>query len=174
MRMSPSRICLVALLVCLALIPAVFVFGNPQWNRWIYVCRVYYLPRFVPEDILSLLPWSPEGYALFQGKGKRDYSGAHRHWDHDGTLRIVHTYKDGVLHGPYRFFREDGKEEISGTYSYGRAWDGLFYEVQELPDGSLRSGKVKYEAGKAILFYRHEGAEPIDLVQNTTLRTNTE
>jgi antitoxin component YwqK of YwqJK toxin-antitoxin module len=57
-----------------------------------------------------------------------------------GELRHEWTYREGILHGPYRDYREDGSESVLGQFEGGvRDGEWLYFR----PDGSVdpdRSG----------------------------------
>jgi len=54
----------------------------------------------------------------------------------NGKLKHEWTYVRGVLHGPYRDFREDGTESMLGEYVDGRQ-TGLW--MIYAPDGSVNT-----------------------------------
>jgi len=62
----------------------------------------------------------------------RDYTGVWRRWDLGGPLREKYEVRDGIMHGQYTSWNEDGEIQKEGLYLNGRMdsmW--LFYYDNE-------------------------------------------
>ena len=56
--------------------------------------------------------------AEFNSSGKLD--GVERHWNLSGQLVVEASYKNGLHHGPYQSWWDNGKAKEKGTYRTGQ------------------------------------------------------
>ena len=52
------------------------------------------------------------------GNGRRE--GPARRWYDDGALWITQSFREGIVHGPFRELHRNGKTAREGTYAMGR------------------------------------------------------
>jgi len=75
-------------------------FGNPQWNRWIYIFQA------------NLHPGHKSGIVPIP----KDYTGKWSHWTKNGLLFSTMVLQDGMRHGPFTAWHENGSLYVQVDY----------------------------------------------------------
>jgi len=140
-------------------------FGNPQWNKHIFVFQAYHYPReyrwLGSMNELPELWWAPS-----------DYSGKWRVWDHSGWLIAEFKYDNGRRHGQFWSFFVGGKKCV-GEYRYGiphGKWITYDKEGKERAVGEYRNGKE----WKGVFFYIHGPYNDLPICLTTPLVVDDE
>jgi hypothetical protein len=129
--------CSLALVIMISSLYCILRFGNPQWNKYIFL----YQRRLSWEG-----PRPPKGYTgvwkkWIQGSGHlsslTEYRNGAKHgkrlaWRSHGRRASEGTYVNGVRHGPWKQWDRDGTLSASGEYRDGRPWAGTCWWDGEL------------------------------------------
>lgn len=111
-------------------------FGNPQWNRLIYIAQFYWLGHHElcapPKGYTGRWRrWYPDGslqdeYQIIDGVK----TGLVRGWHANGAKwRELTLDLSGELHGPFKVWDESGKQLLCGEYRHGMPWSGTLLNL---------------------------------------------
>ncbi len=133
MAYKPTKIFLIvsSVLFLAALVPILLLFGNPQWNKWIYIAqhtRMWGLlsdmkPPVVLDEYTGVwVKWYKNGSMSSYGRyvgGKEE--GCFRHWSWwpENTLSSEEYYTNGVIQRMYIFY-PTGKKKTELNFKDGK------------------------------------------------------
>jgi len=86
------------------LVLCVLSFGNPQWNRWVYVWQEYVIEKN-GGGILHM---------------PVDYSGTWNMWERDGTLVYTINFLNGINHGYLLIYHGNGNIHTKDNWVNGQ------------------------------------------------------
>jgi len=103
-KLIPSPLMLVGIMTIILLtVVSVFRFGNPQWNRWIYIFQAYYFPKYKGGFI----------------KPTDNFTGNFRAWYKNGDLYYSQFYLYGKRHGKWFVFYENNRKYLEIDFKNG-------------------------------------------------------
>ena len=100
---SPCLWALTALSIFFVATVLIFTFGNPQWNKYIYLYQAFFYPKYVNGKIPV-----PAGY-----------TGIWRRWNWSGDIIEESSYKKGRLHGKHLSWNPWSKVRTEVQYENG-------------------------------------------------------
>lgn len=124
------------LLICIVLL----AFGNPQWNKYIYLFQADYYPKsrqmykINNKDLVSEYAIPPKTnytgvWSDWEANGKLMRSITYRNGTPHGLSLVYHRFHDSLLirgysykgktHGPLKIYDESGNIAYSGVYVKG-------------------------------------------------------
>jgi len=132
-------------------------FGDPQWDKIIYVSQAYYWPKYI------------NGKIGFPDK----FTGSWKQWHRNGILRSEEIFIEGVKHGTQKYWNEAGEIQEKHEFIFGKQ-DGLsiidakergvliynyrggncFGKTTIWNQKGLRKNKGKYYLGNRHLIFR--------------------
>ena len=146
-----------------AIVPAAVIvflcllrFGNPQWNRLIFMFQAYLYPGNLEKVIIP-----PPGYTgtwrVWSQTGKlvnewefvdgKDPGGMTILRHTDGSKAQQGVFRNGIPEGLHRWWDEHGRQNAEGTFRNGREWTGTF---PGWDSENKREVFLKFEEGRLI------------------------
>jgi len=100
-------------------------YGNPQWNKYVYIFQSYISPKHKSVEIL------PGSYSFVHNKfdfpkyGReiippKTYNGQWKNWSIAGRLRSYGRINFGKKHGIWKFFHKESGSYIQFEYRDGK------------------------------------------------------
>jgi len=152
----------VAVLLTLCVVAVIMRYGDPQWNKWIYIFQNVVSPGRLP---------SPERHRAFSGIWRDWYSngsiyrrwsfkrglpdGVFLMWDINGTLRRLSNWTAGLPDGLELSWDENGSQVAQGYYAKGERYDGTFYQdglISTWTKGKCYDGVARDEHGQVQVY----------------------
>jgi MORN repeat variant len=130
----------------LGFIVAVFVYGNPQWNRFIYIFRQYVMKIEMkrPEHYTGVQKgWFPNGRLGGEAHFvKGELNGKMTSWYPSGKKQSEQWYLQGSRRGKWTNWDEKGNVLNQCEYRNGEPWEGLCYIYD------MKAWQAVYKDGK--------------------------
>jgi len=150
--LSPIFVICLSLLLSLGCL-GILRFGNPQWNKWIFIFQAYYWPargNDIQIDGALNGPYDGRGDEIWITPPK-NFTGIIRNWRKNGEQYFEAEFKNGELDGQVIFWYENGnignkkyyeKGEVNGElirwYSNGKI------DYKEKFDHGLLIDRIEY------------------------------
>lgn len=93
--MTVNRLAMSVAIIALVFLGGLF-FGDPQWNKYVYMFQVYTLRRYAPTNLI-ISNIDPVSSNLPELKPSKDYSGYWNEWYENGMKSGTSYFEDGAL-----------------------------------------------------------------------------